>query len=125
LELTYQLFTFIHVKASLSTLLNATMVSNERTKTTKSPGSQSRMPGKITKHCTVDQLREEALFRGLDIGTVPLPKNVLLQILGDGSASAVAATARRKQIDMVKISQEKQKDSDAGAATTNTEERWR
>jgi hypothetical protein len=66
------------------------------------------MPDKISKHCTVGQLRHEALYRGLDIGTVPLPKNILLQILGDGSASAVAS-ARKKRADTVTILSEDNK----------------
>eukprot|EP00557_Chaetoceros_sp_GSL56_P005687 CAMPEP_0176499134 /NCGR_PEP_ID=MMETSP0200_2-20121128/12742_1 /TAXON_ID=947934 /ORGANISM="Chaetoceros sp., Strain GSL56" /LENGTH=237 /DNA_ID=CAMNT_0017897487 /DNA_START=113 /DNA_END=823 /DNA_ORIENTATION=+ len=69
---------------------------------TKSPGSQSKMPGKITRYCTIEQLRDEALHRGLDIGTVPLPKTVLMQILGDGSTSSLAV-ARKKQLEQVVI----------------------
>lgn len=54
----------------------------------------SSFPSKISKNCTLIQLREEATFRGLDLGTVPLSKATLLEILGDGSTSSKAAAEK-------------------------------
>ena len=55
------------------------------------------IPSKITKNCTLAQLRTEATFRGLDLGTVPLSKAQLLEILGDGSTSSKAAAEKAKR----------------------------
>ena len=52
-------------------------------------------PSKLSMKCTLVQLREEATFRRLNLGNVPLTKSQLLGILGDGSASSKAAAERK------------------------------
>jgi hypothetical protein len=48
-------------------------------------------PTKVSKNCTLDQLRDEAQFRGHNLGNVPLSKSQLVDLLGNGSTSAKAA----------------------------------
>lgn len=62
--------------------------------------SLSALPSTVNKHCTVEQMREEAEYRGYDLGNVPLTKAMLLDMLGNGStclkAVKKAASAGKK-----------------------------
>lgn len=66
--------------------------------TAKPIAKVAAFPSKVNKNCTLNQLRAEATFRGLDLGTVPLSKTQLLDILGDGSISSKAAAEKQKTL---------------------------